>query len=466
MTSPVDALVRVTVAAPQRRIDVALPENVPLAELLPHILHHAGESVADDGLRHGGWALYRATGGALDPGRAFSVQGVRDGEVLHLKPQRTQWPELEYDDVVEAIASGARRYGRSWGNVATRRAALAALCTLLAFGLAALGLSAAPLALSGGVGIAVAVVLLGAGITLSRAMADASAGAVVAGCALPYAALGGLLVAAPADRGLLGVGAPHVMLGSATLLTAAVIGYVGVAGLARIFSAGISVGVFGLISGIIGLSSMTPAGVASIALTLAIALLPGYPLMSIRLGKLPTPALPQKAEDLLKDQPMPPRNTVFDAVARSDEILTGLLIGASVVSLVAAVRMVLAGGAAPVVLAVEAMLALLLRSRLFPTPRQRVPLIVSALGIIALLAVGYAMRAGDIGGVVEVAVLVVISGFVLSAAMVYSRRPPSPYMGRIADILDVIAIISLIPTACVITGFYGYVQAILAGVGG
>ena len=36
-------LARVTINAPQRRVDVALPEHVPLAELLPEVLRHAGE---------------------------------------------------------------------------------------------------------------------------------------------------------------------------------------------------------------------------------------------------------------------------------------------------------------------------------------------------------------------------------------------------------------------------------------
>ena len=41
-------LARVTISAPQRRVDVALPEQVPLAELLPEVLRHAGEGLADD----------------------------------------------------------------------------------------------------------------------------------------------------------------------------------------------------------------------------------------------------------------------------------------------------------------------------------------------------------------------------------------------------------------------------------
>ena len=107
-------LARVTISAPQRRVDVALPEQVPLAELLPEVLRHAGEGLADDGERHGGWVLRRTDGAVLATAQALLPQGVRDGEVLHLVPARAQWPELEYDDVVEAIADGARRRGGAW----------------------------------------------------------------------------------------------------------------------------------------------------------------------------------------------------------------------------------------------------------------------------------------------------------------------------------------------------------------
>src|SRR5215470_19780985 len=81
VTAPVGVgLARVTVATPQRRLDVALPENALVAELLPHLLRHAGDELPDDGERHGGWTLRRATGAELDAARSLAVQGVRDGE--------------------------------------------------------------------------------------------------------------------------------------------------------------------------------------------------------------------------------------------------------------------------------------------------------------------------------------------------------------------------------------------------
>ena len=81
-------LARVTVHTPQRRLDVALPEHTPLAELLPDLLRHAGEGLPDAGQAHGGWVLRRADGAALSVGAGLTQQGVRDGEVLHLVPAR------------------------------------------------------------------------------------------------------------------------------------------------------------------------------------------------------------------------------------------------------------------------------------------------------------------------------------------------------------------------------------------
>src|SRR3954453_16953619 len=171
-------LARVTISAPSRRVDVALPEHVPLAELLPEVLRHAGEGLADDGEKHGGWVLRRTDGVALATGQGLFPQGVRDGEVLHLVPARDDWPELEYDDVVEAIAEGARR-GTVWTPAATPAATLVAGAVVVGRGLIAV-LSAGP-AWRGAAfaGLGVAVVLGLAGVTASRAYGDGRAGAAL-----------------------------------------------------------------------------------------------------------------------------------------------------------------------------------------------------------------------------------------------------------------------------------------------
>src|SRR5262245_12161546 len=114
-------------------MDLAIPDSMLIGELLPHLLRHAGDGLGDEGERQGGWVLRRATGTVLEPTRSLVAQGVRDGDLLHLAPGRVDWPELAYDDVVEVIAAGARRGGRSWGNVATRRGGFAVGSAVLAF---------------------------------------------------------------------------------------------------------------------------------------------------------------------------------------------------------------------------------------------------------------------------------------------------------------------------------------------
>src|SRR2546423_14382723 len=72
-------LARVTVNTPRRRLDVALPEQTPLADLLPDLLRHAGEGLPDAGQAHGGWGLRRGRGGAPARGGGRAPPGGGGG---------------------------------------------------------------------------------------------------------------------------------------------------------------------------------------------------------------------------------------------------------------------------------------------------------------------------------------------------------------------------------------------------
>jgi len=122
---PTSGLARLTIRAPRRRLDLAVPHQVPLAELLPEVLRRAGESDLDRSII-GGWMLRRGDGVALAGDAGLAPQGVRDGDVLYLVPRNLTWPEPAYDDVIEEIAAGARAHGRAWDAAATRLFALVA----------------------------------------------------------------------------------------------------------------------------------------------------------------------------------------------------------------------------------------------------------------------------------------------------------------------------------------------------
>ncbi|MEV5631609.1 type VII secretion integral membrane protein EccD [Micromonospora tulbaghiae] len=456
-------LARVTISAPGRRVDVALPEQVPLAELLPEVLRHAGEGLADDGERHGGWVLRRTDGAVLATAQALLPQGVRDGEVLHLVPARAQWPELEYDDVVEAIVDGARRRGTAWSGQATRAAALAGAAVPLAVGLIAV-VAAGPGARGWPVAAAVALILVLTATAASRAYGDGPVGATLGGYALPWAAVAGALAVASGDPvgpvpGLRWVGAPELLVGSVALLLVAVLGLLGVASRSRVFVAGVTVGVAGVAAALGGLP-LDPDGTAAVLLAVLVFALGGLPLLAIRVGKLPLPPLTLPSPAGTRD--LPDRGRVHAAVARAEEVLTGMLLGHAVLAVGAIAVLVSVGRTAGLLLAAVGCGVLLLRSRLFVAVRHRVPAIVAGLTGFALLGVVLADRAGPGGRLALTVGGLALALTAVTAGATYARRPVSPYLGRLADLTDTALVVAVVPVACAVLGLYDRARDLLA----
>ncbi|WP_275414554.1 type VII secretion integral membrane protein EccD [Phytomonospora endophytica] len=462
MSTPLrTGLARLTISAPRRRIDLVLPDHVPLAELLPTVLDYAGESAADDGERHGGWSLRRPDGKALNSTQSLAMQQIRDGEILHLAPRYADWPEGEYDDVVEAIADGAKVLGSPWQGRHTRRTGLTITAVTALLALAGVLATGPNWFLAGILTVAVGFGLLLIGLVLSRAAGDSMAGALIGALGLPYLFAGGYLVLG-ANLPLTGLGAPSLLVGSAALLLGGIIGFVGIADLLRVFTAAALIGFLGVAAALIGLTSLGTDGVAAIIMSVAVALLPMCPLLAIRLAKLPMPELPQTAKDLVKEGNPPPKDRVFSAVVQADELLTGLLTGASIVAAVSTVVLALTGTQPGEGLLIGTIACVfLLRARLFPAVRQRVPLLATGVLGLALLTAGLVWNLDSglvlavlLGGVLPLAAIVAAAG------LVYARRAPTPYLGRIADITDIILIISMIPMACLVLGLFGLVHGL------
>jgi type VII secretion integral membrane protein EccD len=449
-------LARITVAAPRRRVDVALPAHVPLADLLPSLLRHAGEALADEGEGHGGWVLRKVDGEPLVTGRPLSAQ-IRDGEVVHLVPARREWPEPDYDDVADAIASTSRRHVPPWDGRATLAYGLVGIGAVLALGLYPVLSYRDGWTVPAAVAFGIAGLLTLVGMILARALADARSGAVLASYALPYAFIAGLLILG-GDDPLADLSGAHFLLGSATLLCFSALGYLGVAAGGRLFIGGGLAGLSGIAGALIA-ERQSAAGAAAVVTALLVAAVVGFPLLAMRLGKLPLPVVPQGPGDLGGAAP-PAGPHVSAAVARADELLTGLLIGAAIGQIVAALVLT-GGGVSGAILMCVAGVVNLLRARLFVTVRHRLPLLIAGTVTLAVAGIGALSALEPARRLLIGAIAVVVIGAtMLAAAVTYGRRRPSPYLGRAAEILDVVLLLGVVPLACAVLGLFGWVRGL------
>lgn len=135
---------RVTVVAPTSRVDVALPEDLPLAELLPEILRLAGGPAGVFGATTwAGYALVGRSGRILDTARSLAEQGVLHGDLLRLRAVDDLPQPPVHDDVVDAVAEAVLAGGRPWTADALRIAALATVSLALGLGAVVLWLAGA-----------------------------------------------------------------------------------------------------------------------------------------------------------------------------------------------------------------------------------------------------------------------------------------------------------------------------------
>ncbi|MEU6265755.1 type VII secretion integral membrane protein EccD [Saccharopolyspora shandongensis] len=451
-------LVRVTIAAPRRRIDMALPEHAAVAELLPGLLARAGEGLADDGVTGGGWQLRRVDGTAFDLDRTLGSHRVRDGEVLHLAPRRISWPELEYDDLVDAIATGSGHTGRAWGPRHTRVAGLASGAAAVLLGLVAVLRAGPPWTSPALWALGTAVLMLAAGVVLARAVGDADAGAVLAGVALPFAFAGGGLLLAGRNP-VTELSAGHLTFAGALLLLAGLVGYLGVTAAQSLFAGAVTVGLLGVLAGwlatIDGLAGYQVAAVVGGGL---LALSTVFAPLALRLGRVPMPVLPRSTADLVGDDPPPPLELVHAAVARADGLLTGMLTGASVVVMCCLVALVGRADASSVVMTAVLAVGFLLRARLYPILRQRVPLLLTGMFGVGFLVVGPGVTAG--GLVFAGPLLLVVAAAVIAAGILLSTRAANPYLGRFAEYSEILVMVAIVPVVCAVLGLYGYVRGL------
>ncbi|GAA3734513.1 type VII secretion integral membrane protein EccD [Plantactinospora mayteni] len=451
---------RVTVVAPRSRVDLALPADVPLADLLPTVLGYAGDELADDPAARNGWTLSRMGGAALDSSRSPAQLEVRDGELLYLRPRGEEAPLPVFDDVVDAVATAARERTGRWSPAATRALGLTLGVLALVGGAVAVLLAGPPQLPGGLVGLGLSAALLLGAVVLARAVGDARSATVFALVALVYAAVGGLLVVAE-DRTVGQLAPPHVLVAATAVVLAVAAAAIGVGDAEPVFLCGAACAAALLVAAAIRVlfDVGTPAA-AAVTVTLVFATLPLLPMFAYRLGRLPDPSVPSDPEHLRQDEHSVDGRQTLTRSDRAAAFLAGMLSALAIIGAVAAVA-VSSDGIRGLALCVVLGLTMMARARWFLSRAQRLPLLGG--GAVALAAavvaayddLGLAWRLTLLLGV-----LLVIAAISIGFALAGGRRPSSPVWGRTLDILEVVLILAIFPLAVWVGGLLGWIRAI------
>ncbi|MGL5857223.1 MAG: type VII secretion integral membrane protein EccD [Angustibacter sp.] len=450
---------RVTIVAPHTRVDLALPLQATVAEVVLQAVDLVGAEDGASGGAAGGWLLGRLDGMPLEPGRSIAASDIGDGDVLYLTPRSARLPPALFDDVVDAIAVAGIR-GDRWTSITTRRTSLAFAGCAAALGVLPLALAGSPWGFSIITAVVIAVLLLLTAGGLSRAGGDSVAGALAGISAVPYGAWG---AARAVDlRGDVWPGnAGSMAVAGATTVLLCVLAVVLVGDHLPLFGAG---AIGGLAAAAAGTGTVIwearTASVAAVAAVAAMMTLPALPMLSVRLARLPLPTVPVDMDEFRRDEVPTSGEDMMDRAHAGDVVLRALLGAVCGVVVVCTLVLLHQGGRWPTWLAIALSAALVLRSRQPRSRTQRTILLGSGLiGTIGVAAVS-TLNSTAAGRVLWAAVVLVVAGVGFATTMLLPRRGAAPYAGRFLDIVEFIALMALLPLAGAILEVYAWIRAL------
>ncbi|MEV5544425.1 type VII secretion integral membrane protein EccD [Saccharopolyspora shandongensis] len=452
-TSAVAGLCRLSIRAPDRNFDLAVPTDVPLIDLMPTIISYAGSQVEEAGLDHGGWLLQEVGGEPLDEEATPEALGLHDGQTLYLRSRQEAMPAVHFDDLVDGIASGMQERAGSWTATGTKR--LLHALTLVVAGIIWLGLllPGDSLVRSVAAGV-VSLLLLAAAGSASRAVGDAFAGTAFGIAAVPFLALAGFLAPGPEASGM-----AALLAASATAAGGAVLALAASGTHAHAFLGVLVVCVFGVVTALlmllIGSLAEAMAATAVIAVIFG-AFIPG---LAFRVAGLRMPPLPTNSEQLQEGiEPHPSRN-VLDRTEVADNYMTALYLAVGLVCAAAITGLLTEPDWSTYTMAGVLSAVLLLHGRDVGGIWHRLSVVIpGAFGCTVLVLV---LAQQDLFGRLLLFVGVALLGVALMVAgWVVPGKRMVPYWGRAADILHVLLAVSLLPLMLTVLGVFGLIRAI------
>jgi type VII secretion integral membrane protein EccD len=445
---------RVTVVAPTARVDIALPAQSTVAELLPQLVQlTTGEPQAG-----AGWSLARLGGRPFDPGATVAGAGIHDGDLVYLNPREHDIGPLLFDDVVDAIAHAAAQRAGTWRAQLSRRVGLASAMAALA-GLAALiavaGLPSSALILG-----TLAVILLITAGSLARAFGDADAGAALAVGGLPAALLAGMEAVNGGGHPLRPTAAA-LAVGCGAVLVASVVSAIAVAHRTAVFTGvAVAASAGGLAAAATIVTGARPASVAAVTVVLSIVFSPALPMLAVRIGRLPLPRIPTDAAAFRADERPTLGPEVVDGTRAAQAVLTGLLGAVSAVAFAGTVGVTGWNSPWTMTLGAVAGFALLLRSRAYVSVGQRGVLMLGGTGGLLVTAARVVSTSGTLTRAGLAAAVLATAVFCLVHALRGTGKGPSPYWSRLLDVAEFLALIALVPVAAAVLDVFAAVRSL------
>lgn len=447
---------RVTVLAPRRSIDLSLPSDVPVADLVPMVLELVGEPDRTVARQPQPWRFSGAAGGPLPSAATLGELGVLDGELLRLGPLTRPVPPPVFDDPVDALASTAdtatgARGGRRLGSAA------ALLVTAVAAGL--LACDASPLAaVVGALGACGAV---GYAAWLVRQVGPEPEAAFALARTV---SLGGVVLAAAAGWAALpGPGA--VLLASAAAGVTAAVAQVAVRVVAP------SLVATGVMTTAVAAADIavrfgaSPVAAAAGTGALAIVAGPLLPRVALRMSGLPRPLVPADGGELVDadegSDVLPPEELAERAdLARG--FLAGLAGGAAAVAAAAAIVAGQTGGWAGAAFGGVTVAVLALRTRGYADRDPARASTAAAIGAGVALAVFAGGAGGPMRPLAAAGLMVAAAAATRVLAAPAADRPwaGSPVTRRTVDLLEGVLVAASVPLALAAMGLFQIVRGL------
>ncbi|MFB7591579.1 type VII secretion integral membrane protein EccD [Streptomyces sp. NPDC056169] len=488
-TTAATGFCRVTVVAPDSRIDVALPEDIAVADVYPEILRLTGQTQTAG--TPTGYHLVRRDGSVLDGARTLAAQQVLDGEVLSLRPFAQSLPPAVYDDVSDAVASAVTRDRHLWGDELLRGAGLLGgvlLLVLMGFVLwfadpVRHDMHSLPGIIAGAAGLLLTAF---AGVR-ARVYGDRATAVALGLGALPLLLIAGSGIIA-ADPGA-GPGRLQFLLGCVTVLVASVaLVALTPSGDAPFVAATFLATVGTLATFVMILTESSATETAAVCAPVAIGVVAFLPGLSARFARLPIGyAAPRSAADdeFLGDPQQHPTDDEDRAVdgerialqaRRGHEMLLGLVGGCAAVVVGSAAVLGFAGNLWGQLLALAAGLAMLLRARLFRYTSQVACVLVAGIAAIALLVLGLSLNPpvdlvkdllmyGDRGGL-DIRTIWLTASVAAGAALITAigliipKKGLSPFWGRLLDLAEGFVLLSLVPLCLAVLDVFMAVRSL------